>query len=186
MSHDQVKKRPFIVSIAGVSGGGKTTVSKRLSEKLVNTKVIHFDTYDVEGPDDIFDWVSRGASYDEWNLDAIIKDLYVHTSNEWNYIILDYPFAYEHMKMGKWIDLAIFIDTPLDIALARRMLRDFRKSTCASMLKDMENYLTRGRTGYLEMLKTIKPGSDRVINGALSIEKIVAEIEVEIYRRNTF
>lgn len=67
--------RPFVISIAAVSGGGKTTIVRQLSEKLHNSKSLFFDNYDFEGPDDIINWVDSGAIYDEWNLSPLLKDL---------------------------------------------------------------------------------------------------------------
>lgn len=57
----------------------------------------------------------------ETHFQDIIK---IQESGEYEYLILDYPFAYCNEQMMKYIDMAIFIDTPLDIALARRILRD--------------------------------------------------------------
>ena len=42
--------RPFVISIAAVSGGGKTTIVRQLSEKLHNSKSLFFDNYDFEIP----------------------------------------------------------------------------------------------------------------------------------------
>lgn len=73
---------------------------------------------------------------------------------------MDFPFAYKHFKTSKLIDFAVFIDTPLDIAMARRVTRDFKGNSVENIFLDMNNYISKGRRGYLEMLKTIKPNSD--------------------------
>ncbi|GGP11430.1 hypothetical protein [Oceanobacillus neutriphilus] len=66
---------PFIIAVGGVSGSGKTTVSKDLSSKLGNAKTLFFDDYDFNGPSNIIDWVERGADYDEWDLDLLLTQL---------------------------------------------------------------------------------------------------------------
>lgn len=63
----------------------------------------------------------------------------------YDYILLDYPFAKMHSGMQEYIDYTIFIDTPLDIAMARRILRDFKETSIDHLLNDMSNYLTHGR-----------------------------------------
>ncbi|MDQ0177215.1 AAA family ATPase [Bacillus chungangensis] len=165
-------KLPLVIAIAGVSGGGKTTIAKHLNERLHNSKTLFFDDYDFDVPNDMIDWVDKGANYDEWNLAPLIRDLKGLLSEPLDYIVLDFPFAYKHSKTSKLIDLTVFIDTPLDIAMARRVIRDFRNSSNESILIEMENYISQGRRGYLEMLKTIKPNSDIIVDGTLSVSKI--------------
>lgn len=167
---------PFVVTIAGVSGGGKTTVVKHLNERLLNSKTLYFDDYDFDGPDSIIDWVDKGANYDEWNLSPLIRDLELLLTEPLDYIVIDFPFAYKHSKTSKLIDLAVFIDTPLDIAMARRVIRDFKKSSSEKILIEMENYVLQGRRGYIEMLKTIKPNSDITVDGTLSVPEITDKI----------
>lgn len=53
---------PLVIAIAGVSGGGKTIIAKHLNEKLHNSKILYFDDYDFDGPNDIIEWVDNGAS----------------------------------------------------------------------------------------------------------------------------
>ncbi|WP_397376098.1 hypothetical protein [Paenibacillus terricola] len=92
---------------------------------------------------------------------------------------MDYPFARSH-DHWKAIDLTIFIDTPLDVAMARRILRDFENTDTEEIKNDMRVYLQRGRSGYESMLRTIKPISDVVIDGTLPVDEIVQLIENRI------
>lgn len=169
-------KKPLVIAIAAVSGGGKTTIGKHLNEKLQNSKTLFFDEYDFDGPDDIIDWVDNGANYDDWNLTPLIRDLETLLTEPLDYIVLDFPFAYKHSKTSKFIDSAVFIDTPLDIAMARRVTRDFKNNSVENILIDMKNYISQGRRGYLEMLKTIKPNCDIIVDGTLPISDIVSII----------
>ena len=182
---DVMKKgnQPFVIAISGVSGGGKTTITKHLNDRLFNSKTLFFDDYDFDGPNDIIHWVDNGANYDEWNLDPFIKDIKKLLSEPLDFIVLDYPFAYKHSKTSQLIDLAVYIDTPLDIAMARRLIRDFKNSSHERILIEMENYISQGRRGYLEMLKTIKPNSDIIVDGTFSISRIVNEIYDVIIKR---
>ncbi|MEW9677875.1 hypothetical protein ABRT01_17195 [Lentibacillus sp. L22] len=131
------KDSPYIIAVAGVSGGGKTTITTHLSQKLHNSKALYFDDYDFAGPENIVNWVENGSNYNLWDLEPLIKDLEVLRNQRLNYIVLDFPFAYKHIKTSEFIDLAVFIDTPLDIALARRVTRDFRTGSVENVLSDM-------------------------------------------------
>lgn len=179
-----MKQKPKVISIAAVSGGGKTTVTNQLIQQLDNAKALHFDDYDFEGPDDICDWVEEGADYNEWNLLPLIKDIQLLLEDQsLNYIVLDYPFAYLNNDMRDYIDMAIFIDTPLDIAMARRLLRDYTENSFEDIQDDLTGYLVSGRAAYLEMERSVKPGSDVVIEGYLHTTSIVDRILEEVASR---
>ncbi|WP_100012032.1 hypothetical protein [Lentibacillus sediminis] len=170
------KESPLVIAIAGVSGGGKTAVTACLTQELHNSKALYFDDYDFDGPEDIIKWVENGSDYNLWDLTPLIRDFEVLCNQGLNYIVLDFPFAYKHFKTSKFIDLAVFIDTPLDIALARRITRDFKTVPAENILFDMENYISQGRKGYIQMLNAIKPDSDIIIDGTQSISEIVNHI----------
>lgn len=166
------RRKPYVIAIAAVAGGGKTTTIKRLNELLNNSTAIYFDDYKFdESPDDICKWIENGGDPNEWVITPLIDDLrLLLLNNNYSYILLDYPFAYLHKIMSKMINYTIFINTPLDIAMARRILRDFNKYN--DVKSDLKNYLIRGRMAYLHMLETVKSDSDYIVDGRLSIESI--------------
>jgi Uridine kinase len=184
------KNKPTVVSIAAVAGGGKTTISREIGTRLENSKVLYFDDYELDvgsGIEDICDWVDNGADYSLWNLEPLVSRIKPLLSDEklcLDYIILDYPFAYKNKEIGQFIDYAVFIDTPLDVAMARRIVRDYTGETSDKIIADLKWYLLHGRKAYLEMLTSIKPNSDLVIDGSLPIGVIVDEIVANIKKKN--
>lgn len=177
-----MEAQPIVVAIAAVSGGGKTTITRRLQQTLPNVEALYFDDYDYDaasGIDDVCAWVEDGADYELWDLQPLVQqldNLLSGIDRPLDYIFLDYPFAYQQLQMRQFIDYAIFIDTPLDIALARRILRDFSQVPSDTIHADMQGYLMRGRQAYLYMLSTIKPNSDLIIDGSLPFDIIVQTI----------
>ncbi|PKR76850.1 hypothetical protein CEY16_13630 [Halalkalibacillus sediminis] len=174
-------QQPFVISIASVSGGGKTTITEYLQEKLSSSCALYFDDYSFEGePENILVWVNSGADYNQWDLSPLVEDVEKFKGGgRFEYIILDYPFAYMNNQMRELIDFAIYIDTPLDIAMARRINRDFHSSNSDDIISDLSFYLEKGREAYLEMEK-IKSSSDYIIDGSLSTFAISEEVLEEI------
>ncbi|TDL78545.1 AAA family ATPase [Peribacillus frigoritolerans] len=176
--------RPKVISIAAVSGGGKTTITKKLGHKLKNSKELFFDDYDFEdSPEDLIKWVKEGADYNLWNLEPMLSDInsLINSNEAPSFILLDYPFSYKNARMQKFIDLSIYIDTPLDVAMARRLLRDYDETRITDIHNDLNFYLDYGRVAYLEMETNIKTNSDIILDGTLPSDKIVEQI-VEIIR----
>jgi len=171
--------KPLVVAIASVSGGGKTTITKQLQTALPHAEALYFDDYDYDaasGIDDVCMWVENGADYDLWNLQRLVDQittLLANNDRSLDFILLDYSFAYQQKQLRPFLDYAIFVDTPLDLALARRLLRDFSLEQVDAIRENLRGYLLRGRSAYLHMLTTIKPDSDFIVDGSLPIESIV-------------
>ncbi len=167
-----------IIAISAVTAGGKTSIVNEIKKQLSNTKSLHFDDYSFEGEvDDFFTWTMQGADYNVWNLTPLIKDIQeIKENSDCEYLLLDYPFAYCHKELSEYIDCAIFIDTPLDIAMARRILRDMKNATGEEIRQDLKMYIKYARAAYIQMLKDILPSSDYIIDGTKEIEEIADEI----------
>ncbi len=167
-----------VIAIGSVSGGGKTIIVNEITKKINNAKSLHFDDYSFKGEvDDFYSWVKQGANYDIWDLEPLIKDiLELENVGECDYLFLDYPFAYCHKELSQYIDCAIFMDTPLDIAMARRVLRDMKNATGEEIRYDMDIYLKYARLAFVQTLKDVLPSSDYVIDGTKEMNEIVREI----------
>ena len=127
-----------IIGISAVTGGGKTTVTQRPAEVLEDAVALHFDDYDDTNvhPDDLQRWFAAGANYDAYqtfvftcHLEALKagKTVYYPVAgaplSPKRYVVADASLGRAHMDSGRFIDLMVFIDTPLDVAMARRVLR---------------------------------------------------------------
>ena len=166
-----------IIAIGAVTAGGKTTVVNELAKKIPRTAVLHFDDYSFEGEvEDFGKWLSEGADPDVWDLSPLKADIErIKDSGEYDCLLLDYPFAYRHSMIKDALDCCIFIDTPLDIALARRVLRDMGAASADEIRSGLSGYLKYERPAYIHMLKVIKPDSDHVIDGSGELKAVVDE-----------
>ena len=182
-------KKPFVISISGLSGSGKTAVTNALKARLANAAVISFDDYGdrVYLGRDINEW-SADSSDDEWHTEPVAADVERLLNEPLEYIILDYPFGYGNRLVGQYINLAVFIDVPLDVALARRIIRDYTSRNENTNVADVEEvslvgldkelrfYLSRSRSTYACMPEMQKPTSDLVVDGTKTPEEIADEI----------
>ena len=167
-----------IISIAAVTAGGKTTVVNELKKHLPRCASLHFDDYSFEGEvEDFHQWVLDGADYDVWDLSPLKADIEkIMDSNAYDYLLLDYPFAYLNTQIRGYIDCAVFIDTPLDIAMARRVLRDMKDASADEIRTEMDVYLKYARIAYVQMLDAVLPSSDYVVDGSKDLESITSKI----------
>ena len=172
----------MVIAISALSGGGKTTLTKELLRCLPGAQALHFD--DIPGrllPMDYCEWSESGADYSLWDLSALENGLRDLLEQRPSHILVDYPFGRAHPVIAPYLDCALWVDTPLDIALARRILRDYLRRAPARraieqpmnhMAQQLDFYLARMRQTCLVHETTVRPGCDVVLNGALPPDEL--------------
>lgn len=186
-------KHPSVITINSISGGGKTTLANALDDKLSSSQVFHFDDFDKTNvyPDDFVAWCKRGADVEEFDfpeMDKVVRECF--ENGDAQTIILDYPFGRLHHRFRDIISHSIYIDTPLDVALARRALRDHLTGDTDSdisldKLKDeLTSYLSGSRDVYLDSVQRYRDEADLVLDGtstlALLTEQVCAHIQIAV------
>ena len=69
----------YIIAVSSVSGGGKTTLVKRIADFLGGTTLFFDDYASVsEKPSDIRKWVDNGADVNEWKTPQFAQDLAIN------------------------------------------------------------------------------------------------------------
>ena len=173
--------RPFIISINSVSGGGKTALATALHRSLPQSALFCFDDYNDSNvyPEDFYEWSRRGADITEFDCpgmrNTVDEEIQRGKSKQ---IILDYPFGRRHPRFADIIDLAVFIDTPLDVALARRILRDYsveNQEVLENLRSELTHYLAKARHPYLDTYKD-KEVSDLILDGCRSLDNLKSEV----------
>ena len=194
-----------IVGISAVGGGGKTAVSKRLTEVLGDSVRLHFDDYDDTNvhPKDLQRWFADGADYDAYQTPVFTRHLQTLKAGQSichpiggtaagpaSYVVADAPLGRAHSDSGRFIDLMVFIDTALDVAMARRTLRDIERAMNCTvdealqhMKGELSGYEAQARPIYEHFQERIRAGSDLIVDGTLSIDLIVERIRSEMRSR---
>ena len=165
------------IAIGAVTAGGKATLVHALKARLPKAASLHFDDYSFAGAvEDFGKWLSEGADCQVWDLSPLKADIEkIRNSGDFDYLLLDYPFAYLHNMIRDDLDCCIFLDTPLDIALARRILRDLQEASADDIRNAAAAYVKYERPAYLHALETVLPSPDYVLDGTKPPERLLNE-----------
>lgn len=202
------KRSPsFVVAISGPSGAGKTSLVQRVTRLLEDAVSFYFDDYVCVSkyPSDFSQWIREGADPNQWETPQLLEDLQALRHGESislpenqgivksaSFIVLEEPFGRERAKMSELIDFVACINLPLEVALARRLLRDIeqcvtegKQDIMADYLKEyLTEYLNGGtRELYFEVSTRVLQNCDLILNGVNSLDELANEIVTAIKTR---
>jgi len=170
--------KTMIIGICGGSGSGKTTLSKKLIESLGDkATIVYMDNFYKFQPNTTYEerCLTNYDHPDAFDADILIQcvkelkegkntkipvyDFTIHnrSEEEWQtveakpIIILDGILLFAIPELLEFFDLKIFVDTPADIRILRRLRRDVR-DRARSIDSVIEQYTT-----------TVKPMHDKFI-----------------------
>ena len=181
-------KRPFIIGVAGGTGSGKTTVARKIAEKLVESVIVlEQDAYYRDQSHLSMEERSQ-TNYDHplaFDHDLLIKhlqqlidyqpiakpvyDYALHTRaaekiivEPKDVIILEGILILEDERLRNLMDLKVFVDTDADVRIIRRLERDMvqRGRTLESVI---HQYLNVVRPMHLQFIEPSKRYADLII-----------------------
>jgi uridine kinase len=192
--------RAFVVAFAGIPGAGKSTLTRLLHTTFPRSRVVYYDQFETitrMGHEQVRAWFSRGGDPNEFELAELIAELTRQTQRPPEragrpLVIFETPFGRMHRTTGAFIDFLIWIDTPLDVALARATLaflhtakREKTGNLALAFIQWQEQYMLNYpivRPMYVKQRDTILRAADLVIDGnslppdsATAIVKALAE-----------
>lgn len=182
-------KQGIVIGIAGASGSGKTLVANRMVDRLGSDKavIIQEDAYykdlsDMPRParggmnfdhPDAFDHdLLAGQLRQLLKGESISQPVYDYRTHcrrgetkavdPASVIILEGILIFTQPELRELMDIRVFVDTPPDVCLARRLERDVteRGRTLASVV---EQYRETVRPMYLRFVEPAKPHADILI-----------------------
>ncbi len=126
-----------VIAVAGAVGAGKSTLIAALGRVLADTTAIQFDHYErmTRQPiEEVRRWMDEGADIDRLPVPglgdalAALKQGHAVLDPATNaqippaqHILFETQFGRAHSQTGRHVDFLAWIDTPLDIALARKV-----------------------------------------------------------------
>ncbi len=181
--------KPTIIGIAGGSGSGKTSVTRKIMESLKGHSIILLEQdYYYKDQSDKTMAERLQTNYDHpfaFDNDLLIEHLQQLINREtidiptYDYanhtrssktitvepkevIIIEGIFALENDELRNLMDVKLYVDTDSDIRILRRLSRDI-KERGRSMDSVIEQYLSVVRPMHLQFIEPTKRFSDIII-----------------------
>jgi len=198
------QSKNIVIGISSPSGGGKTTLVKKLSELIEDSVTIYFDDYGDPFWDiaNFEEWIKKGADLNQINATQLAIDLenlkigksVVSPKSKQviqpkKFILFDTLVGKVHDETGKFIDYLVYIDVSLELALSRRLIRSPSEISTKNLnlektrekIEQLNEYLeayssqTGPRQIYLAVQDQVKPSSDLVLNGEQNPDSLAVD-----------
>ena len=173
-----------VIAICGAPGAGKTSVCQSLAGQL-DAEIISMDVdaaYTTMSPAQLSDWVDAGADYNIFALPELAEEL---AGRDVGVVLFESHFGRPHRQTGQYISQQIYLQLPLELALARQLEKictDFIGSGVAEMeqlhwfkgfLQAYQNMLAPLLVAQSEHLAA---NADLVIDASRPLGMVVSEV----------
>lgn len=188
-----------LVAVAAPIGGGKSALVRGLAKALDGASTIHFDDYEVatqKSPAELARWIADGADFNSLRAPGFADALRALKRGEsaadpaggepvrpGEFVVLEMPLGRAYAATAELIDILVWVDTPLDVALARNIRTMAAAAATPGDAQDFLRWLDAYLGHYPDQLHTIlqlqkirvAAAADIVLDGLQAPENLVAE-----------
>lgn len=168
MKEDGLVENSYVIVVSGVTGSGKTTLINALHQKL-NSQIISFDDYSIDALPSAppIDTPVKDA-VNQYDISALMSAFH-KVANRYPFILIDFPFGYKNKILKPYIDKVIYVKTPLDVCLARQILRDYQDKSSEQIMAWLKTYLTFARPIFIDHEQFVSSDADLILDGTLPL-----------------
>jgi uridine kinase len=175
---------PYIVALAGPPGGGKTALMLALAQRLPQASWLSMDGFPIPAAMDggaLEAWLEGGADIDRLEISefnaalgelkagrGVIEPQTRRKVAAAPVVLVETPLGRAHAGTAPFIDVLVWLDTPLDIALARNLLawEAQAEGRPRAWLADYaRQYLGATRRVLIAQRAAVMAGADLVLDG---------------------
>lgn len=171
-----------VIAIAAPIGGGKSALAAALREALPGSAALHFDDHETatrQPAAQLAEWLASGADFSRLEAPGLAERLAALQAIGASCVVFEMPLGRAWPATATAIDLLVWIDVPLDIALARRML-----DVLGHPGPDATGWLREYLPVYIDTLhgvlqaqaRVVRPQADLVLDGQQAIPAMVAQV----------
>ena len=199
----------MIIGIAGGTGSGKTTITKRIRETFgEDVSVVYHDNYYKYHPNTTYE---ERAAYnydhpDAFETDRMVADLRelkagktircpvydytIHNRSEetvevkpTKVVVVEGILIFENKALRDLMDIRIFVDTDADVRILRRIVRDMKKRE-RSLESIINQYLTTVKPMHEQFVQPSRQFADIVVleggHNMVALDMIIQRIRSHV------
>lgn len=169
----------LVVGVAGVPGAGKSTLVDALARLLPGAAPLRMDDFEnmTRLPiGEVARWFREGADLDAFALPGLEAELARRKAAAGGPVLFETQFGRAHRATGRHIDFLVWLDAPLDVALARALRAALARGAPQAWLQGyLDNYLGTVRE-LLEMQQArVAQGADLVLDARCAPAQLAAQ-----------
>jgi len=180
-----------VIALSGPPGAGKTTIGRWLANEMGAAR-INYDDYEQmtrRSPDEVAAWLSRDAPIDEIPAPGLPEA--VNKARQQQAVVYETPLGRAWTPTRDMITLSIWIETPLDLALARKLQiiatawqeKGGPVAPCTQWFKGhLHAYESIIRPSLLVQMERVRKRADVVVHNDLDLQRTRDQVTAALGR----